>query len=211
MSQYETLDPEKEVPCPYDNTHMIRVKRMPYHIRKCRKNHIDMDLGTCPFNARHRIPRVEMRYHIADCADKAILEQDILYAQQKAEANENQYKGNTDVPPYNRGMDHRVLTEEDWDDDVSQIPKLTLPKASTEGTSRFKDVSFMTPSEKKAYYKRLKINYERKQQGLPELEDEEEPPLQVPASSVSGMRLPRDKPQVIQRAPPAKPKAPKVT
>ena len=31
-------DPEELFICPYDSTHVIRKKIMPYHLMKCRKN-----------------------------------------------------------------------------------------------------------------------------------------------------------------------------
>lgn len=37
MAQYKIPDPEEMVPCPYDKVHMIRAKRMQYHLMKCRK------------------------------------------------------------------------------------------------------------------------------------------------------------------------------
>jgi len=37
MSYYAVRDPEALVSCPYDRTHMIRNKRMQYHLIDCRK------------------------------------------------------------------------------------------------------------------------------------------------------------------------------
>lgn len=37
MAQYKVLDPEQEIPCPYNRCEMIRAKRMPYHLIKCRR------------------------------------------------------------------------------------------------------------------------------------------------------------------------------
>jgi len=148
---------------------------------------------------------------MANCLDRAIVEQDILFAQERNREEALLYKGNTSVPPYYRA--NAVITDEDWDDDVPKVSLSSNKPAEAKG--RFKDVSFMTPAQKKAYYKRLKINYERKEQGLPELEDEEEPDIQIPGEvpvppqQQQQLRLPKDKPKAMQHMQPGKPKAAK--
>jgi len=37
MSYYAVRDPEALIACPYDKTHMVRNKRMQYHLIDCRK------------------------------------------------------------------------------------------------------------------------------------------------------------------------------
>jgi len=37
MAYYAVGDPEALVECPYDKTHMVRNKRMQYHLIDCRK------------------------------------------------------------------------------------------------------------------------------------------------------------------------------
>ena len=47
MAQYQVNDPEDYLECPYDKTHMVRAKRFPYHLMKCRKVRSKRELQTC--------------------------------------------------------------------------------------------------------------------------------------------------------------------
>ena len=43
-------DPEELIECPYNKSHMIRAKRMPYHLMKCRQvgyRHVSSHLTRC--------------------------------------------------------------------------------------------------------------------------------------------------------------------
>ena len=112
MSQYTTRGPEDLVQCPYDRVHMVRAKRFPYHLMKCRKNYAGREYQTCPFNARHEMPKPELRYHMANCPDQAMVQQDILFNQQSNEEGVY-FKGCTDVPAYNTWQ--APESSEDWD------------------------------------------------------------------------------------------------
>ena len=37
MAMYEVPDADQKVVCPYDNTHLIGLRRFPYHLMRCRK------------------------------------------------------------------------------------------------------------------------------------------------------------------------------
>ncbi|KAM3872104.1 uncharacterized protein gtsf1 [Diretmus argenteus] len=67
----DDCDPNKLLQCPYDKSHQIRACRFPYHLIKCKKNHLELanQLRTCPYNARHLIPKAELARHIATCVD----------------------------------------------------------------------------------------------------------------------------------------------
>ena len=49
-------DPEELFICPYDESHVIRKKIIPYHLMKCRKNWAGKEYKICPFNSNHQIP-----------------------------------------------------------------------------------------------------------------------------------------------------------
>ena len=116
---YKVPDPDDEIECPYDPTHMIRAKRFPYHLIKCRKNHRVKDFVTCPFNARHEVPRPELRYHVAHCADKALIYRDCMRGQEDPDP----FKGNTTVPNYQSDWDNHN-PEENWDEEAPPTPAI---------------------------------------------------------------------------------------
>uniref|UniRef100_A0A8C5U7E8 Gametocyte specific factor 1 n=1 Tax=Malurus cyaneus samueli TaxID=2593467 RepID=A0A8C5U7E8_9PASS len=72
------MDPERLIQCPLVKHHMIRARRFPYHLVKCKESNpeIAKKLATCPFNARHLVPRADLSDHIMKCKDKAFMEQD---------------------------------------------------------------------------------------------------------------------------------------
>lgn len=76
---FDPLDPDGLLQCPYDSSHQIRACRFPYHLVKCRKNHMELanKLVTCPFNARHILSRGELSFHISSCDDRRCIEPDI--------------------------------------------------------------------------------------------------------------------------------------
>lgn len=72
-------DPEALVQCPYDKVHMIRRKRMPYHLQKCRRNFAGRAFKVCPFNARHEVPEPEYQHHLVNCPNKSLVERDMIH------------------------------------------------------------------------------------------------------------------------------------
>uniref|UniRef100_UPI00358ECBA2 gametocyte-specific factor 1-like n=1 Tax=Myxine glutinosa TaxID=7769 RepID=UPI00358ECBA2 len=73
------MDPDEIFTCPYDQSHLVRASRFPYHIVKCKKNnlHLAKRMNSCPFNARHIILKTEMESHIMQCPDKITIAQDV--------------------------------------------------------------------------------------------------------------------------------------
>jgi len=123
MAQYKIPDPEEMIPCPYDKVHMIRAKRMQYHLMKCRKNYIGSDFAVCPFNARHEMPKPELRFHLANCPDKAVIEPMLAYESSKRNGGKDSaFGGNTDLPVY---VDDFVInSEENWDDEIPSVARI---------------------------------------------------------------------------------------
>ena len=72
-------DPEALIQCPYEKVHMIRRKRMPYHLQKCRRNYQGQAFKVCPFNARHEVPEPEYRHHLLHCPNKCMVEKDMIH------------------------------------------------------------------------------------------------------------------------------------
>uniref|UniRef100_A0A674HAE7 Gametocyte-specific factor 1-like n=1 Tax=Taeniopygia guttata TaxID=59729 RepID=A0A674HAE7_TAEGU len=70
------MEPDELVQCPYDQSHQVRVSRLPYHLVRCQQNNpqVSRTLATCPFNARHRVPRALLRSHLGCCPDQLPLE-----------------------------------------------------------------------------------------------------------------------------------------
>ncbi|CAE1280832.1 unnamed protein product [Acanthosepion pharaonis] len=50
---------------------------MPFHLIKCRKQHLLSPLQTCPFDTKHLVPQQEMPFHMSMCEAKVILGLDI--------------------------------------------------------------------------------------------------------------------------------------
>ncbi|MCG8430619.1 MAG: CHHC zinc finger protein, partial [Candidatus Omnitrophica bacterium] len=109
------MDPEEMIECPYDKTHVIRVKRLKYHLLKCRKNHRRTDQAVCDFNAHHVMPRPEYRYDLTVCADKRLFEGDSI-----SPATRGLGKGNTGKPPYDAEWNCPEPVE-DWDAEAAVL------------------------------------------------------------------------------------------
>ena len=92
---YSGPDPEDLVVCPFDETHVIRHKRFPYHLIECRRHYQGDERVQCPFNARHWILLNQYPFHKATCSDRYQIEQDIAFqpSQKKKLAStcENRY------------------------------------------------------------------------------------------------------------------------
>lgn len=107
-------DPEELIACPFDPVHLLRRKRMPYHIIKCGKNFNKKDFRVCPFNSRHVVPKNDLESHLHQCQDRGILEREILHSQQA---------GASDLVPVQKGYTELPVStfippepEESWDD-----------------------------------------------------------------------------------------------
>ncbi|XP_064652946.1 uncharacterized protein LOC135503332 isoform X2 [Lineus longissimus] len=213
MPNYRTIDPEDEVECPYDKSHMIRAKRFPYHLMKCRKNYVGIDFAVCPFNARHEMPRPELPYHTANCPDKHLIEQDIMFEARKNRSDSGVYfKGNTNVPSYDLEWNRPEPTE-DWDAEVPAVVRVGVDPKILNAPGTYRSLTGMRPAEKKEYKKRLVQIEERKKQGLSYddlLEDmtgtkaakakrDEEERLAREAAPQGQLRVPKEKPRVVQQ------------
>ncbi|KAK6182710.1 hypothetical protein SNE40_010332 [Patella caerulea] len=152
MADYKILDPEDTVECPYDKSHMVRVKRMQYHLLKCRKNFASTkDYLTCPYNATHDIPRPEFRFHMSTCPDRSVVEKTIRYEAAKGTESIERLKGNTDVPAYNS---YEVSATEDWDTEIPAEPRMGVnPEFFLTQTRR--NLAGMTPLEKRQFHSSL--------------------------------------------------------
>uniref|UniRef100_A0A8C5M811 CHHC U11-48K-type domain-containing protein n=1 Tax=Leptobrachium leishanense TaxID=445787 RepID=A0A8C5M811_9ANUR len=108
MKVYGPQDPDRLLQCPYDSNHQIGACRYPYHLKKCKWNHLDVavQLATCPFNARHMVPRAELTHHISSCVDRSCIEQDVADENSVYKREVKLDKGN--YPP----------CSEDWDEDL---------------------------------------------------------------------------------------------
>jgi len=121
MSYYAVGDAEALVACPYDKTHMIRNKRMQYHLIDCRKSHMNQDVKVCPYNAKHVLPAAEHQFHLVHCPDRTIIDRDIIYAsEEQHDCIPNRPRGRIDVPPYNQVVSDSVT--EDWDTEACAEP-----------------------------------------------------------------------------------------
>jgi len=67
---FPDLGPDDLVLCPYDETHIVTMRRFPYHLMKERKNYPRNEMKQCPFNMLHHIPAKEFDYHKVHCPDK---------------------------------------------------------------------------------------------------------------------------------------------
>ncbi|XP_074656592.1 uncharacterized protein LOC141909842 [Tubulanus polymorphus] len=181
--------------CPYDPSHQeIRVRRLPYHLMKCRRNHAGLEYETCPFNARHEFPAPEKRYHIANCPDKAILELQI--AHECSREGGTMYKGCTDMP-----VSDWVPPEpfEDWDAEAAPIARIGIDERLLDidpNMPRFKDTTGMTPAEKKEFKRRLLLIAERRGKGEC-IDDIDLDVVKHPIAVTTASRLPKTKPRVI--------------
>lgn len=197
MAQYKIPDPEELIPCPYDKVHMIRAKRMQYHLMKCRRNYAGRDFATCPFNARHEMPRPELRYHMSNCPDKAMIEPALSYESSKRNGGGTLFKGCTDVPAYNN---YSVPQRENWDEEIPSVARIGVDPNFYLKLS-YKDMTGMTKQQKKFYKQQMALPPEERQLPVdyqePKTEEKEEEkrlrlPHQVPQAYM-GMHQPQQK------------------
>jgi hypothetical protein len=127
MSYFKVDDPEALVECPYNKAHMVRNRRMQYHLIDCRKQNTGQEMKVCPYNAKHVHPSAEHQYHLVHCYDRVIIDRDIVHsAQERYECIPDRPKGNTSVPAYSQ--DVHIEPDEDWDSDACAEP-FTLANA----------------------------------------------------------------------------------
>ncbi|XP_054080583.1 gametocyte-specific factor 1-like [Rissa tridactyla] len=109
---FDDLDPERLIQCPYNKHHRIRAGRFPYHLVKCRKSYPEVakELATCPFNARHLVRQADLSDHIMKCNDKGILEQDIVNQSCGFQREQMNAVSTWQAPP----------CEEDWESESSE-------------------------------------------------------------------------------------------
>jgi len=108
MASSEAPDSEDLIPCPYESAHMLRRKRMQYHLIACRKQHTDAPMGRCPFNAKHHVPKVELPFHIANCPDKEIIMSNLSYNQ----ALQSEGRPQQEAPKY------EYVCAENWENET---------------------------------------------------------------------------------------------
>jgi len=105
-------DPEQLFICPYDSTHLVRKKKLPYHIPKCRKNWAGTDFKICPFNSNHVIPAPEFAGHKAMCEDRYTIEMELENINRK---KADIHQGLPVVRPVAEDKPYLPASSEDWD------------------------------------------------------------------------------------------------
>ncbi|XP_037954039.1 protein D7-like [Teleopsis dalmanni] len=58
------------VQCPYDPNHWLRKHRLPTHLPRCERNHLNLEKVFCPFNAEHLQNKEDLEEHLKTCPDK---------------------------------------------------------------------------------------------------------------------------------------------
>ncbi|KAK3598115.1 hypothetical protein CHS0354_026569 [Potamilus streckersoni] len=169
MAQYRVPDAEEYMECPYDRTHMIRVKRFPYHLMKCRYNYTGSDFASCPFNAKHEMPRPELRYHLGVCPDRAAIEIDLAHAARR-EADVDIDRGCVDLPAYENV---HIPQSECWDEEASSNPRIGVDPSHF---SKFKFVNLpgLSTSEKKDLKKNWNVPIDQKMAEWSSMKQEEQ-------------------------------------
>ncbi|XP_035422837.1 gametocyte-specific factor 1 [Cygnus atratus] len=111
---FDVLDPERLIQCPYNKHHQIRACRFPYHLVKCKKSypHVAKELATCPFNARHLVPQADLSDHISKCNDKGFIEQDIVNQSSGFQREQVNAVSTWQAPP----------CDEDWETEFLEQP-----------------------------------------------------------------------------------------
>ncbi|XP_071584941.1 gametocyte-specific factor 1 [Heliangelus exortis] len=106
---FDALDPERLIQCPYNKHHQIRACRFPYHVVKCKKSYPEVakELATCPFNARHLVPRADLCDHLTKCNDRGFIEQDIVNQSSDFQRKQMNAVSTWQAPP----------CDEDWEKD----------------------------------------------------------------------------------------------
>lgn len=114
MSSLMVSAPDDYATCPYDMTHRILWQRMPFHLIKCRKQHLLSPLQTCPFDTKHLVPQQEMPFHMSMCEAKVILGPDIA---------------------------NNIAQQESWQEKLEachQMPETSLPSFAEEKTTIYR-------------------------------------------------------------------------
>jgi len=76
MSEVQVIpDGDDLIRCPYNRSHHVRVRRMPYHLIKCRKNHQGVQYSRCVYNANHLFRETEIRRHLEVCPDRSFIDE----------------------------------------------------------------------------------------------------------------------------------------
>lgn len=87
--QYAGLRADELITCPYDENHILQVKRMPYHLIKERNNFRGVkNMKECPFNALHHILEIEFNYHKMTCPDRFSIEESLLKEKKRRDCGE---------------------------------------------------------------------------------------------------------------------------
>ncbi|KAK3086609.1 hypothetical protein FSP39_021001 [Pinctada imbricata] len=199
MAQYNIPDPEDLIPCPYDKVHMVRAKRMQYHLMKCRKNYVGREYATCPFNARHEMPKPELRYHIVNCPDKAMIEPNMAYEKAKRDGEGTMFKGCTDVPVYDNFVPQ---CEENWDEEIPIVPRIGVDPAFFAKIDQRVLTTGLSKAKKRDYNRQMFLPPEERK-FISEIE-QKGPEEEEPEEGEGQLRLPKTAPQVYI---PAKPKS----
>ncbi|XP_065507395.1 gametocyte-specific factor 1-like [Caloenas nicobarica] len=112
---FDALDPERLIQCPYNKYHQIRACRFPYHLVKCRKSYPEVakELATCPFNARHLVPRADLSDHIKKCNDKGFIEQDIVNESSVSQREQMSAVSTWQAPPCDEDWETESLEQSD--------------------------------------------------------------------------------------------------
>ncbi|XP_068275126.1 uncharacterized protein [Nyctibius grandis] len=109
---FDVLDPDDLMECPYDKHHQIKASRFPYHLVKCKKSNPEVakKFATCPFNARHLVPHADLSDHIVKCHDKGFIEQDLVNQASGFQREQMNAMSTWQAPP----------CEEDWETESSE-------------------------------------------------------------------------------------------
>uniref|UniRef100_A0A8B9M2N3 Gametocyte specific factor 1 n=3 Tax=Accipitrinae TaxID=8955 RepID=A0A8B9M2N3_9AVES len=112
---FDVLDPERLIQCPYNKHHRIRACRFPYHLVKCRKSYPEVakELATCPFNARHLVPQADLSDHIMKCNDKGFIEQDIVNQSSGFQREQMNAVSTWQAPPCDEDWETESLEQSD--------------------------------------------------------------------------------------------------
>jgi hypothetical protein len=159
-------DPESLVQCPYDKIHRIRLKRLPYHLQKCRRNYKGERFLVCPFNARHELPRLEYEHHLVHCEDRHIIEPSLIHFKRLQEDPvyrqtylSSGYGGDTTQPP---PADVHLDCDEDWDTptpahSTPRVWKRSDPGSKNQNTVQYDvsklNVPYMHYTQISSYYR----------------------------------------------------------
>lgn len=102
---------ENFVVCPYNKSHIILRRRLPYHLIKCARTSVEVKKFTsCQYNHCHKFRRGEGVEHYNNCADREVEE----YRLQKS--RECVRNGNTSLPKY----EDLEIEGENWEDELQE-------------------------------------------------------------------------------------------